>query len=236
MKKAATLFFSCIAIIMLGQTPPAAYNIFIQKADSLYKAQKYKSAALAYSSAFQAYGWKGLVPDRYNAAKAWAQSSVPDSAFDCLNRIIKKRYFTNYDSLTAEKDFASLYTDARWQKLNELIKWYTNHKVPEGWFIAGTPDDRDKYLIGTEIGEGQDGKTAATIKAVDKGIKGFGNLMQNVEPGKYLGKRVRMSGYMKSKDADWASFWMRVDQKGSSKPLAFDNMIDGKENRSVKGT
>jgi hypothetical protein len=53
--------------------------------------------------------------------------------------------------------------------------------------------------MGVDKGAGQDGKNAATIKSIEKSIKGFGTLMQNCLPGKYAGKRVRMSGFMKSK-------------------------------------
>ncbi|MEX0965958.1 MAG: hypothetical protein WD077_01875 [Bacteroidia bacterium] len=103
--------------------------------------------------------------------------------------------------------------------------------LPTGWFKAG--DQPKSYEMGTDKGAGQDGKNAATIKSIDKSIKGFGTLMQNCLPGKYLGKRVRMSGLMKSKDVtEWAGFWFRVDQVNSQGALSFDNMQD----RAIKGT
>ncbi len=103
--------------------------------------------------------------------------------------------------------------------------------VPKGWIKAGS--EPKKYEMSVEKGAGQDGKNAATIKSIDKKISGFGTLMQNCLPDKYLGKRVKMSGYIKSKDVvNWAGLWFRVDEKDSKKPLAFDNMKD----RSIKGT
>jgi hypothetical protein len=72
-----------------------------------------------------------------------------------------------------------------------------------------------------------------TIKSIDQEIEGFGSLKQNSKPGKYIGKRIRMTGYMKSQGvADWAGFWLRVDQEGSEQSLSFDNMHD----RPIKGT
>jgi len=107
--------------------------------------------------------------------------------------------------------------------------------MPFGWFAAGS--DPKSYDMGTDQGAGQDGKNAATIKSIDKEIKGFGTLMQQCMPGKYLGKRVKMTGYMKTADVQsWAGFWLRVDQKGSQQPLSFDNMYNGKSNRSITGT
>lgn len=103
--------------------------------------------------------------------------------------------------------------------------------LPSGWFKAGS--DPSKYEMGVDKGSGQNGKNAATIQSIDKKIDGFGTLMQNCDPYKFHGKRIRMSGYMKSQDVkEWAGFWLRVDDANSRQPLSFDNMQD----RSIKGT
>lgn len=107
--------------------------------------------------------------------------------------------------------------------------------LPIGWFKTGSAPG--SYDIGIDKGAGQDGKNAATIKSIDKEIDGFGTLMQNYLPDNYLGRRVRMSGMVKTKDvADWAGLWLRIDQKGSQGSVGFDNMHDGKKDRSIKGT
>jgi hypothetical protein len=107
--------------------------------------------------------------------------------------------------------------------------------MPKKWFAAGS--EPDSYKMGTDKAAGQDGKNAATIQSKKKNINGFGTMMQNCLPDKYLGKRVRMSGYLKTEDvADWSGFWFRIDQTGSDKTLGFDNMHNGKEDRAVKGT
>ncbi len=103
--------------------------------------------------------------------------------------------------------------------------------IPTGWIKAGSKPT--SYEMGIDKGVGQDGKNAATIKSIDKKIQGFGTLMQECKPDKYLGKRVRMSGYVKSENATaWAGLWFRVDQSGSQQSLSFDNMQD----RAIKGT
>lgn len=107
--------------------------------------------------------------------------------------------------------------------------------LPEGWFKAG--DRPGSYDMGIDKGAGQDGKNAATIKSIDAKINGFGTLMQNCLPAKYIGKRVRMSGFLKTKDvSDWSGFWLRIDQANTTEILSFDNMHDGAKDRSVKGT
>ncbi len=111
--------------------------------------------------------------------------------------------------------------------------------LPNGWIKAG--DSPAKYEMGIEKEVGQNSKNAATIKSSEKKIDGFGTLKQTCLPGKYLGKRVKMTGYMRSKDvSDWASFWMRVDRADTTlqadsvliNTVSFDNM----EDRSIKGT
>lgn len=103
--------------------------------------------------------------------------------------------------------------------------------LPTGWFYAGSKPK--SYEMGIDKGAGQDGKNAATIKSIDKEISGFGTLMQQCKPDKYLGKRIKMIGYVKSENvANWAGLWFRVDQESSKEPLSFDNMHD----RQIKGT
>ena len=108
-------------------------------------------------------------------------------------------------------------------------------QVPAGWVKGGS--QAKSYQMITEKGAGPDGSNAATIKSIDKKIKGFGTLMQSSTPTKYLGKRVRMTGQMKSKEVkSWAGFWFRVDQANTRQSASFDNMHDGKTDRSIRGT
>lgn len=103
--------------------------------------------------------------------------------------------------------------------------------LPEGWYKAGSKPK--SYEMGIDKGAGQDGKNAATIKSIEKKINGFGTLMQQSKPGKFIGKRIKMTGYVKSENVKkWAGLWLRVDETGSKKELSFDNMVD----RPIKGT
>jgi hypothetical protein len=107
--------------------------------------------------------------------------------------------------------------------------------LPTAWFKAGSKPK--SYDMGIDKGAGKDGKNAATIKSIDKIIDGFGTLMQNCLPGNYLGKRIRMSGWIKTKDvSEWSGLWLRIDTKTPIKAVVFDNMHDGKKDMSIKGT
>ena len=106
-----------------------------------------------------------------------------------------------------------------------------SYDPPKGWFKAGSAPE--KYDMGVDAGAGRNGKNAATIKSTARRIWGFGTLMQSCDATKYLGKRVKMSGYMKSEDVDKsAGFWFRVDGPNKKRSLSFDNMYD----RPVTGT
>jgi hypothetical protein len=113
-----------------------------------------------------------------------------------------------------------------------------SYDVPKNWRIAGSQPD--KYEMGIDKGAGQNGKNVATIRSVKRKIKGFGTLMQTCLAEKYAGKRVRMTGYIRSEGIsvndrnNWAGLWFRVDPvdvKKTRRSLAFDNMYD----RAVKG-
>lgn len=78
-----------------------------------------------------------------------------------------------------------------------------------------------------------DGGRAATIQSIYTKIKGSGALLQTFKAENFLGKRVRMSGYMKSENVkEWAGFWLNVNQTGTENSFFFDNMKD----RPIKGT
>jgi hypothetical protein len=98
----------------------------------------------------------------------------------------------------------------------------------KGWFLAGS--QKDAYQIGLEKSAERHSQVAY-LKSVAK-AKGFGTIMQNFIPDDYLGKRVKLTAYIKSKDVrSWAGMWFRVDgAKGNV--LSFDNMQD----RPIKGT
>ena len=93
----------------------------------MWKLKEYSKAGLSFSSAFKAFGNKGTIEDRYNAARVWSLANVPDSAFDCLQRIINKKHFTNYERLTTEKDFINIHSDSRWKTLSITLKQSQNY-------------------------------------------------------------------------------------------------------------
>lgn len=105
---------------------------------------------------------------------------------------------------------------------------------PKGWLQAGmNPDD---YEMAVDPKGGRSGGPCAYIKAKTPDARTFGTLMQTFDAGEYKGKRLRLSGWVKSAAiAKWAGLWMRIDgpTEGTAPAmLGFDNM----QRRPIKGT
>lgn len=107
---------------------------------------------------------------------------------------------------------------------------FANTDVPKGWIKAGS--DPKAYEFGTTTDASRNGKVGY-MKSTEKKIAGFGTLMQNIYPKSFLGKRVRMTAYIRTENVvDWCGMWMRVDGEKKAEMLGFDNM----EKRAIKGT
>jgi len=101
--------------------------------------------------------------------------------------------------------------------------------LPKDWAAAGS--NPASYEMGVDKEGVHGGKACAVIRNKDPKPIGFGTIMQTADAKPYLGKRVRLSAWVKAKDiADWAGLWFRVD-KGASF-VSFDNMQD----RPLKGS
>ena len=99
-------------------------------------------------------------------------------------------------------------------------------EVPKGWFMAGNKPADYESSVDTEYSYGGQPSAYLRSKKSDEDVMEFGTLMQNFSAEQYVGKRVRFSAFVKSKDLPgWAGLWMRVDGK-PGQTLAFDNMMD----------
>jgi hypothetical protein len=104
-------------------------------------------------------------------------------------------------------------------------------KPPTGWGKSGS--DPGNYEIFADTNIRRSGKASATIKAKPTAVKDqFTTMMQSIRADNFRGKRVRLSGYIKTENVgNYAGMWMRVDG-ADMKMLDFDNMTD----RPIKGT
>ena len=106
-----------------------------------------------------------------------------------------------------------------------------NGALPSFWIRAGSAPTQ--YDMGVDASTAHSGKSSGHIRSLSTNMTGFGTLMQTCEGRAYRGKRVRMSGWVKSETvAGWAGLWMRVDGPAKDDILAFDNM----QSRPIHGT
>src|SRR5262245_14127237 len=105
---------------------------------------------------------------------------------------------------------------------------YSQDVVPKGWLHRGNqPESYEMTVDKTVI---HSGSGSARIRFIGPKTEGFGSLMQIFKANKFQRKRLRLSAWMKTEEADAAQLWMRMD--GPSTVLAFDHM----DNRRVTGT
>ncbi|AEB75129.1 helix-turn-helix transcriptional regulator [Clostridium botulinum] len=111
------------------------------------------------------------------------------------------------------------------------INMNSQNKI-KGWIITGTSPE--KYQISIDDKIYHMGSKAATIysDADEISIEEYGTIMQQISAKTFVGKRMRFSGFVKTKEVGgWCGLWMRID--GSlGVTLKFDNM----QSRAITGT
>lgn len=103
--------------------------------------------------------------------------------------------------------------------------------LPAAWHITG--DRAADYEAGIlpAITYGEDRVAQLRLRAAVTEPAGFGALVQTIAAPRYLGRRVRYSAVMRTREVtDWAGLWLRVD--GPNGMLVLDNMQD----RALRGT
>lgn len=126
---------------------------------------------------------------------------------------------------------ASLFLFAIGNKISSNAKEneYSTFIKTKGWRGGG---DKNEYEMKFDDKVKYKGKKSVYVKSKTDKIKSdFTGIVQSIDPKKYLGKRVKYSGFVKTKNVENVSLWMRVDGP-NEKTLSFDNMHD----RYIKGT
>ncbi len=105
-----------------------------------------------------------------------------------------------------------------------------NDQLLKGWQLSGSHPFN--YQMGIDREVFHKGKASGFLKSVTVEEQGeFATMMQQFKADKYLGKRLKFSGFIKSEAVDgFCGFWMRVDDHLHD-VLHFDNMSD----RPIKG-
>lgn len=103
-------------------------------------------------------------------------------------------------------------------------------EIPASWSKSGgSPQNYDMFR---DTATHHGGAASGSIKSKPSAA-GFATMMQTIKPDTYRGKRIRLSGYLKTDNVTSGSaFWLRVDPSDLGIPLSFDNM----GNRMATGT
>jgi hypothetical protein len=105
-------------------------------------------------------------------------------------------------------------------------------KPPKGWFISGA--DETLFHASVDTTNPHSGTKCAHLRNSTKlkNQASWGTLMQEMDADKFLGKRIRMSLWVKTKNVPGhVQPWMRVDGRRRDS-ISFDNMCT----RSITGT
>lgn len=114
--------------------------------------------------------------------------------------------------------------------ITTILLAQSNNQLPKGWFAAGNKPT--EYEMGIDKTVFQNGKLSAFLKSKEPKGNGFGTIMQYISAENYLGKRLKLSGYVKSNGVEGrGAMWMRIDGE-MGQQLGFDNMLG----RPIKGT
>ncbi|MCP4582887.1 MAG: hypothetical protein GY839_14855 [candidate division Zixibacteria bacterium] len=102
-------------------------------------------------------------------------------------------------------------------------------QFPDGWL--GGASIGNEYELVIDNGVFHEGNSSALIKSKVENPKGFGSFTQCFMADEFLGKRLRLTAFVKTENAiTGAGLWMRVDSHDST--LSFDNM----KNRRIIGS
>lgn len=101
------------------------------------------------------------------------------------------------------------------------------------WLMGGTAPESFKVSIDSNTF--QNGSYSACLESVTKNPKGFGTIQQQFNAKDYAGKRLKMSAYIKTQNVKLGTaFWINI--ANDSFTVAFDNMSQGKTDRTIYGT
>lgn len=96
--------------------------------------------------------------------------------------------------------------------------------LPKGWYSGGMGSGYSTKLDSKVF---QNGQNSALLESVNESQSDFYTLMQTMTVKDFSGKRVKMTGFIKSEGTNvMGSMWIRIDDIGNKVTADFDNMMD----------
>ncbi|MCC6981546.1 MAG: hypothetical protein IT343_24705 [Candidatus Melainabacteria bacterium] len=107
-------------------------------------------------------------------------------------------------------------------------------QTPKGWLYCAT--EESNYETFTDRNENHSGKSCGTLRSVVANPKPFGNLMQMIKATDYVGKRLRMSAWVKTKlKSGTGQLWLRIDPDGAKGEAQAAGCFDNMDDRPIRG-
>src|SRR6188768_2525101 len=184
-----TLFYILTSFFLIAQNPNQVYR----KADTLYEAKDYKSAAVAYSEGIKSQGATAGFNRYISAASSWALANSPDSAFYVLDILSKndKLTQTDYKNIESAKELAALQSDKRWKPLlAKAQKQAEANTYPQEEFVYGRKDGLGLLMTQLKPKGRSNGKAIISVQAGSW----FSNFTM-VERGVYYKRQYLDKGY-----------------------------------------
>lgn len=135
------------------------------------------------------------------------------------------------------RSFKELYKmpPGKYRKIMRTLQGMEENKMSDltkikGWILSGShPASYEMKTDGKVFHTGTKSGLLTSKTEVPDGQ--FGTMMQSFSADKWIGKRIKLSCFLKTKDAVKCGVWCRVDN-ASSDVIQFDNM----DNRPIYGT
>ena len=164
--KYSTFIILCIltTFFSIAQNPNQVYR----KADSLYAAKDFKSAAIAYNEGINSQGAAAGFNRYISAASSWTMSSSPDSAFYVLDMLSKNVKLTqsDYKNIESSKDLAALRSDKRWKPLLATVQKHADaNTYPQEEIVYGRKDGMGLLMTQLKPKGRSNGKAIISVQA-----------------------------------------------------------------------
>ncbi len=179
-----------------------------------------------------------------NTSTSLSSTAIPDTIIELTPAPVKNEVPPPPTPLAVSTSTDPVKINSQSTKANNLVdnKVFPPDTIDQTAMMGVGSAAKDSYTGWTDNSTGQ---MICCCRSVVKKIEGFSAGILSTDetngvsdiPKKYLGKRIRYSGYIKTEDvAEWAGLWLRVGKKGGKEALAFDNMRYGKKDRGIRGT
>lgn len=107
-------------------------------------------------------------------------------------------------------------------------------QTPKGWLFCATKESDYETFI--DRNECHSGSKCATLRSIVENPNPFGNLVQTFKATNYVGKRLKMTAWVKTKiESGKGQLWLRIDPNGAEDADVAAGCFDNMDDRPIRG-